>query len=99
MIVSTLSIRLHINQSSNCKGSPSIKRLVVVFANYCLQVNDVGAFGKTSNAGTLCESDLNQRLGQLPGIPSPTPIPGAENQRQSLPLEINLISYVNRLVV
>lgn len=43
------------SQYYNCKGSLSIMLLAVVSANYCFQVNDNGASGNESKAGTLCE--------------------------------------------
>ncbi len=58
----------------------SIILLAVVDARYCFQVVDVGAYGRSSDGGTLAVSAFGRALcqGSL-GIPEDKPLPGAEH--------------------
>uniref|UniRef100_A0A673IN56 Zgc:194221 n=1 Tax=Sinocyclocheilus rhinocerous TaxID=307959 RepID=A0A673IN56_9TELE len=64
----------------NYKGSFSIILLVVVDARYRFQVVDVGAYGRSSDGGTLAVSAFGRALcqGSL-GIPEDKSLPGAEH--------------------
>jgi hypothetical protein len=64
----------------NYKGSFSIILLAVVDARYRFQVVDVGAYGRSSDGGTLAVSAFGRALcqGSL-GIPEDKPLPGAEH--------------------
>uniref|UniRef100_A0A671S3X4 Zgc:194221 n=1 Tax=Sinocyclocheilus anshuiensis TaxID=1608454 RepID=A0A671S3X4_9TELE len=64
----------------NYKGSFSIILLAVVDAQYRFQVVDVGAYGQSSDGGTLAVSAFGRALcqGSL-GIPEDKSLPGAEH--------------------
>lgn len=62
----------------NYKGTFSLVLLAIVDAKYCFRVVDVGAYGRTSDGGTLANSTFGQALrdGTL-SIPEDTLLPGA----------------------
>lgn len=50
------------SQFHNYKGSFSFDLLAVVDARYCFRMIDVGAYGKSSDGGTLSSSAFGQAL-------------------------------------
>uniref|UniRef100_A0A8C1KK70 DDE Tnp4 domain-containing protein n=2 Tax=Cyprinus carpio TaxID=7962 RepID=A0A8C1KK70_CYPCA len=64
----------------NYKGQFSIVLLAVVDANYLFRVVDIGAFGKSSDGGTLSASALGRALrdGTL-NLPDDEPLPNGEH--------------------
>ncbi|XP_031165435.1 protein ALP1-like [Sander lucioperca] len=67
------------SQYFNYKGTFSIVLLVVVDARYLFRVVDVGAFGRSSDGGTLAASAFGAALrGDKLGLPEDALIPGAE---------------------
>ncbi|XP_049338723.1 uncharacterized protein LOC125803951 [Astyanax mexicanus] len=64
----------------NYKGTLSIVLLAFVDASYCFRVVDVGAYGKTSDGGTLANLIFGQALrnGSL-DLPEDSLLPGAEH--------------------
>lgn len=66
-------------QFHNYKGSFSIVLLAVVDARYCFRMIDVGAYGKSSDGGTLSSSAFGQALRHgTVNLPPDAPLPGAE---------------------
>ncbi|XP_048038437.1 protein ALP1-like [Megalobrama amblycephala] len=64
----------------NYKGSFSIVLLAVVDARYLFQMVDVGAYGKSSDGGTLCASNFGKALHQgTLDLPNDAALPGAED--------------------
>lgn len=64
----------------NYKGSFAIVLLAVVDAMYLFRMVDVGAYGKSSDGGTLCASDFGKALHQgTLDLPEDAPLPGAED--------------------
>uniref|UniRef100_A0A3B3S004 DDE Tnp4 domain-containing protein n=1 Tax=Paramormyrops kingsleyae TaxID=1676925 RepID=A0A3B3S004_9TELE len=68
------------SQYFNCKGTYSIVLLAVVDARYLFRVVDVGAFGQSSDRGTLSASTFGDALreGRL-DFPEDSPLPGADH--------------------
>lgn len=64
----------------NYKGQFSIVLLAVVDANYLFRVVDIGAFGKSSDGGTLSASAFGRALrdGTL-NLPDDEPLPNGEH--------------------
>ncbi|KAJ8375576.1 hypothetical protein SKAU_G00061560 [Synaphobranchus kaupii] len=63
----------------NYKGTFSIVLLAVVDARYRFRVVDIGAYGKSSDGGTLVSSSFGQALlHQAMDLPADKPLPGAE---------------------
>ncbi|KAL2099402.1 hypothetical protein ACEWY4_005882 [Coilia grayii] len=63
----------------NYKGSYSIVLLAMVDARYRFLMVDVGAYGKTSNGGTLSLSAFGRALrNNTLGLPSDKPLPGTD---------------------
>uniref|UniRef100_A0A671RVC8 Zgc:194221 n=1 Tax=Sinocyclocheilus anshuiensis TaxID=1608454 RepID=A0A671RVC8_9TELE len=85
----------------NYKGSFSIVLLAVVDARYLFRMVDVGAYGKSSDGGTLCASDFGKALHQgTLDLPEDAPLPGAEDLQpvphvfvgdEAFPLKKNLL--------
>uniref|UniRef100_A0A3B3QUT2 DDE Tnp4 domain-containing protein n=1 Tax=Paramormyrops kingsleyae TaxID=1676925 RepID=A0A3B3QUT2_9TELE len=68
------------SQYFNYKGTYSIVLLAVVDARYLFRVVDVGAFGRSSDGGTLAASTFGEALreGRL-DLPEDSPLPGADH--------------------
>ncbi|KAJ8346597.1 hypothetical protein SKAU_G00279980 [Synaphobranchus kaupii] len=68
------------SQYFNCKGAFSIMLLAVVDAHYRFTLVDVGAYGRSSDGGTLASSAFGTalRLGNL-DLPEDRPLPGADH--------------------
>uniref|UniRef100_A0A672R0C1 Zgc:194221 n=1 Tax=Sinocyclocheilus grahami TaxID=75366 RepID=A0A672R0C1_SINGR len=85
----------------NYKGSFSIVLLAVVDARYLFRIVDVGAYGKSSDGGTLYASDFGKALHQGGlDLPEDAPLPGAEDLQpvphvfvgdEAFPLKKNLL--------
>ncbi|XP_050956793.1 uncharacterized protein LOC127157596 [Labeo rohita] len=67
------------SQFHNYKGSFSIVLLAVVDARYRFRMIDVGAYGKSSDGGTLSSSNFGQAFRHdALDLPPDAPLPGAE---------------------
>ncbi|XP_056098391.1 uncharacterized protein LOC130077248 [Rhinichthys klamathensis goyatoka] len=85
----------------NYKGSFSIVLLAVVDARYLFRMVDVGAYGKSSDGGTLCASDFGKALHQgtldlpedarLPGAVDLQPVPHVFVGDEAFPLKRHLL--------
>lgn len=86
-------------QFHNYKGSFSIVLLAVVDARYCFRMIDVGAYGKSSDGGTLSSSAFGQALRHgTVNLPPDAPLPGAEGSMtfvfvadEAFPLRMNMM--------
>nr|XP_055025796.1 uncharacterized protein LOC129412676 [Misgurnus anguillicaudatus] len=87
------------SQFHNYKGSFSIVLLAVVDARYRFRMIDVGAFGKSSDGGTLSSSAFGQAHRQdALDLPPDAPLPGAEGTMpflfvadEAFPLQKNMM--------